>query len=81
MLRRADGDRIDLSAIDANNLMTGNQAFSFRGTAAFTAPGQVRYSQSGGNTILEVNIGHDNVSKMQIKIAVNINLTNSDFFL
>ncbi|MEH2405859.1 calcium-binding protein [Nostoc sp.] len=38
------GDQIDLSAIDADSTKLGNQAFTFIGAAAFSAPGQLRYS-------------------------------------
>jgi serralysin len=37
-------DQIDLSTIDANPLVAGNQAFSFIGSAGFTAAGQLRYA-------------------------------------
>ena len=41
---RAEGDRIDLSAIDADVYAAGNQAFTFIGTAAFSGtPGEIRY--------------------------------------
>ena len=40
-------DVIDLSTIDANSGVGGNQAFTFRGTSAFSAPGQVRVQASG----------------------------------
>jgi len=33
----AQGDKIDLSAIDASTVLAGNQAFSFIGTALYTA--------------------------------------------
>ncbi len=36
---RAQGDRIDLAAIDANATAAGDQAFAFVGTAAFTGGG------------------------------------------
>lgn len=45
------GDQIDLSAIDANPLLAGVQRFNYIGFAAFSAPGQVRYS--GG--IIQIN--------------------------
>ncbi|MGC4096185.1 MAG: calcium-binding protein [Nitrospira sp.] len=38
------GDQIDLTAIDANSLLAGNQAFSWIGSSAFTATGQLRYA-------------------------------------
>ncbi|MEH1907178.1 MAG: hypothetical protein V7L05_23380 [Nostoc sp.] len=46
------GDRIDLSDIDANSTIGGKQNFAFIGAAAFTAPGQLRYSEG----ILQGNI-------------------------
>ena len=53
------GDIIDLSNIDANGGVLDNQAFNFIGTAAFTAgaagAGQLRYTQVGGDTIIQGN--------------------------
>ena len=48
-------DRVDLSALDADALVTGNQAFAFIGTATFTAAGQVRVQQIGNATYVQVN--------------------------
>ncbi|MEH2456436.1 calcium-binding protein [Nostoc sp.] len=46
------GDRIDVSDIDANSTIGGKQGFAFIGAAAFSAPGQIRYSDGilQGNT-------------------------------
>lgn len=41
----AQGDRIDVSQIDANALLAGNQHFTFIGSEAFTAPGQLRFEK------------------------------------
>jgi serralysin len=42
---QAEGDRIDLAAIDANTVLAGNQAFSFIGSGAFTGmSGQLRFA-------------------------------------
>jgi len=41
-------DRIDLSAIDANTRVAGNQAFTFIGADDFTGLGQLRIGMSGG---------------------------------
>ncbi len=38
------GDVIDVSTIDANVFLLGNQAFNFIGALPFFAPGQLRYS-------------------------------------
>ena len=41
----AQGDRLDLAGLDANELLANDQAFSFIGTAAFGSDaGQLRYS-------------------------------------
>lgn len=41
----AIGDKVDLTAIDANALVSGNQAFTYIGNTAFTAAGQLRYAE------------------------------------
>ncbi|MBP0466265.1 endo alpha-1,4 polygalactosaminidase [Roseomonas sp. PWR1] len=47
----AEGDRIGLSALDANQLVAGDQAFAYIGGGAFTgAAGQLRVVSSGTNT-------------------------------
>ncbi|CAN5153415.1 hypothetical protein BH10PSE6_BH10PSE6_43200 [soil metagenome] len=51
----AGGDRIDVSAIDAQTGTVGNQAFAFIGNAAFSAEGQIRFDVVGGHTIIELN--------------------------
>jgi Ca2+-binding RTX toxin-like protein len=56
---RLEGDEFNLSAIDANLYVAGNQAFTFIGTAAFSGtPGEVRYYHSGGNTYIEMQTGN-----------------------
>jgi Ca2+-binding RTX toxin-like protein len=52
------GDRIDLSAIDANLSLAGDQAFSRVG-GAFTGAGQLRLVLDGGSTRLELNTDED----------------------
>ncbi|MEO3475217.1 calcium-binding protein [Roseomonas sp. CAU 1739] len=49
---RAEGDRVDLSLIDADAALAGNQAFAFVGNLAFTAAGQVRAVASGANYLV-----------------------------
>ncbi|MBL8660832.1 MAG: hypothetical protein JNM75_13885 [Rhodospirillales bacterium] len=51
----AAGDRIDLSTIDANTTKAGNQAFVFKGAAAFSGAGQVHVLASGANTLVQAN--------------------------
>lgn len=65
-------DQIDVSAIDANANIAGNQAFTFIGTAAFSALGQARYA----NGILEFNATGNNNADMTIRLLNNPAITN-----
>ena len=60
-------DLIDLSEIDA---VAGgaNNSFVFRGTAAFTAAGQIRLAQFGADTIVEINTVGVSGAEMKIQI-------------
>ena len=72
-LSAADGDLVDLSAIDANTGASGNQAFTWIGRADFTAAGQVRWYtyRSDGmlHEVIELNTGGASGPEMQIKIV------------
>lgn len=75
-------DLIDLSAIDADALVAGDQAFTFIGSAAFTGVGQVRVdvSPQGYNAIF-VNVGGSLAADMQI-VLINAPLPGAaDFVL
>ena len=69
------GDRIDLSAIDANQLAgaTGNQAFNFIGGQGFTAAGQVRVIQTEdiydrSYSLVQAEVNGDNVADFQLTV-------------
>lgn len=63
-------DRISLSSIDANTVTGGDQAFTLINTAAFSSvAGQLRYEVTGGNTILEGDVGGDGVADFQIELT------------
>src|SRR4029077_2548507 len=72
-----------LANIDANLNVAGDQAFSFIGTNAFSAAGQVRFFQDGaGNTIVEGNIDGNPGADFQIELhAFAAQLQASDFLL
>jgi serralysin len=56
----AEGDRIDLSQIDADIYAAGNQAFTFIGTASFSGtPGEINYVYVGGETLIQLQTGVD----------------------
>lgn len=65
------GDHIDLSTIDADASTPGNGTFDFVGTAAFTAPGQVRVaSHAGGNqTLVQANVTGTSGAELEIAVA------------
>jgi hypothetical protein len=64
----ATADRIDLSPIDANPSLPGNQAFKF--VTSFTAArGEVRLIASNGNTILQVDGDNDAAVDMTIVVS------------
>ncbi len=52
----AGSDQINLNAIDADSVTPGNQDFTFIGTAAFSAVGQVRVATVDGLTRLQANV-------------------------
>jgi Ca2+-binding RTX toxin-like protein len=52
-------DIFDVSLIDANTAVAGDQSFQFVGTAAFSAAGQIRYSVVAGGMLIELNVDSD----------------------
>lgn len=71
------GDRIDLSTIDANSNIAGNQAFTYIGAGTFSAPGQVRYA--GG--ILQGNTAGNLSAEFEIQLRGTPLLVASDIIL
>ncbi len=67
-LSKSDGDKIDLSAIDANENIEEDQAFSFIGQSAFSAAGQLRIIQSGSSAILEGDTDGDGTADFSIEL-------------
>ena len=67
-------DRIDLSAIDANILTTGNGAFAWRGTAAITGLGQVNmtYDAAANHTLLQANVSGTIAPELTIALVGNL---------
>jgi Ca2+-binding RTX toxin-like protein len=76
-------DIIDLQQIDANVNTAGDQAFSFIGTNAFTAAGQIRFfADSAGNTIVEGNMDGTLGADFQIELhAFSAQLQAGNFVL
>jgi Ca2+-binding RTX toxin-like protein len=81
---QAQGDRIDLSAIDANAGVTGDQAFGFIGTGAFVSGtrGQLRFeNRVDGNTWVQADLDGDRVADFEIMLIGSRTLTATDFVL
>ncbi|TIQ28074.1 MAG: hypothetical protein E5X48_31995 [Mesorhizobium sp.] len=75
-------DKIDLSSIDANTVSGGDQAFLFGGQNAATVANSITWSESGGNTIVHVDVTGNTGADFQITLTgINLGLTASDFVL
>lgn len=78
---RAQGDRIDLSLIDANPFgMAGDQAFTWIGGASFFGVAQLRQSVVAGGTIVEGEMNGDGIADFAIFVRGGP-LTAGDFML
>jgi Ca2+-binding RTX toxin-like protein len=65
-------DKLDLSFIDADLNIAGNQAFTFIGTNNFTGiAGEVRFFTSGANLILQAEINGDGNIAADMEIQLN----------
>ena len=76
-------DLIDLSAIDSNLVLAGNQAFDFIGAAAFNGlGGQVRYDAANNLIQAEIHGDGNRIVDLEIKSAVAFSsLTAAQFIL
>ncbi|MBC7802014.1 MAG: hypothetical protein H7Z10_15460, partial [Gemmatimonadaceae bacterium] len=74
-------DRIDVSAIDADPGTGPDNAFAFIGGAAFTAVGQLRVVQSGGETRVELSTDADSAAEFTIRLDGLVTLIANDFVL
>ena len=77
----ANGDRIDLSAIDSNSASATNNMFTFIGTQSFTKPGQARYTHGNGDTYVWLNTDSDSAAEALIRIDATLKLVAFDFIL
>lgn len=75
---------MDLSAIDPNSLVSGNQASSFIETGAFVtgARGQLRFENRGdGNTRAQAYLGGSMAADFETMLIGSRTLTVADFVL
>ena len=76
-------DKIDLSAIDANSGVSGDQAFTWIGTSAFSnVAGQLRYATtpSGARTIYG-DVDGNGTADFQIQVTGSVSFAATDFVL
>ena len=79
---QSHGDRIDLSLLDANQSLSGNQAFKFVGTDAFSgSAGELRYEHSGSVTLALVDVDGDRTADFSIELSTHVSLLAQDFIL
>ena len=77
-------DKIDLSRIDANTTIAGDQAFTFVGTGAIGIGCQVNYFISGSSLIVQAEIEGDGNLNVDMQIQLNGGLSAiaaTDFIL
>jgi Ca2+-binding RTX toxin-like protein len=78
----AQGDLIDVSLIDADRGLAGNQAFAFIGSAAFSgAAGELRTRLVNGNTLVLGDIDGNAVADFGILVKGVTTLQAGDFSL
>lgn len=75
----SEGDKIDLSTLDANSLTTANDAFTFIGSNAFSvnAAGQLRLA----NGVLYGSTDADTAAEFEISLVGVTSLDNTSFVL
>lgn len=75
-------DKVDLTRIDANSLVAGNQAFHFIGAQGFGGhAGDLRTVHLGGKTVVIADTNGDRLADFAIAIEGSIALTETLFLL
>lgn len=78
----ARGDVINLSAIDANAAVAGNQKFAFIGSAAFHGiAGELRFQTAGGDSFVYGDVNGDRIADIAIRIDTPTAFVAADFIL
>jgi serralysin len=79
---QSQGDKIDLSILDARITATGNQAFTFIGTNQFSDKGgELRYFKKDGETFIYGDLDGDAAIDFSIRLKGVFDLKSSDFIL
>jgi Ca2+-binding RTX toxin-like protein len=79
------GDKIDLSGTDANNGVSGNQAFTLVAASTLTGAAQLIVTHEtrddGDYTVVQGSVDGDSSAELRLSIKGNHNLTTTDFNL
>jgi Ca2+-binding RTX toxin-like protein len=77
-----EGDTIDLSGLDANTKVAGDQAFAFIGAGAFTGTaGELRYAVVGGEGVLMGDTDGDKIADGFIRVDGHPAIVAADLIL
>ncbi|WP_439594812.1 FG-GAP-like repeat-containing protein [Falsiroseomonas sp.] len=82
----AAGDRIDLSALDADATQDGRQGFTWLGqltpsAGAVMGAGQIGFHHYKGNTFVDIGLDGDGIRDMTIELGGTKSLSLTDFIL
>jgi hypothetical protein len=76
----AQGDKVDLSTIDANTTVAGNQAFVFIGAAAFSnTAGELRAEVMGSDTLVSADTNGNGVADFSLLVKGVTAMVGGDF--
>jgi len=75
-------DKIDLSLIDANTTLAGNQAFSFVGVKPFFgSAGDLYVTNTMAGALVEGDVNGDGVADFRVLVMGVTGMTAADFIL
>ena len=78
----AESDKIDLSGIDANTALGGNQAFVFIGDVGFhSTAGELNYAVNGSDLTVSGDINGDGIADFNLDLSGVASLASGDFVL
>jgi Ca2+-binding RTX toxin-like protein len=78
---RADGDKLDLTGVDANSNLANDQAFTFLGAGAFThLAGELRATATASGNIVQGDVNGDGVADFTFVVVGPASLVSGDFF-
>lgn len=79
---RTENDKIDLSGIDANTTISGNQAFTFIGASAFSKKaGELRAIAKDSDSYIHGDLDGDGTIDFSVRLYTAIDLVSTDFTL